>query len=271
MIIATTPNLSNRLPSVAFYLGLAPLARFWRSRSSNTFVQHHYTQAMASAFFLLILFLAACLYDTGECLFLIYFPDFARQLINEWGFLLAYLDYATWLPIIIVVALWITLLGLAITGSTWQVPLLKRLARRPRVVQLSFVANSFILAIVPLTTVLALHATSLTRTSGFGASVYFLFDEGISVPRWGFALGLYRITLQAQQNWGKGCTVLDRLTKDTLHEALANGKVVILATHGNDGCSCCRNRDPATPAITRHHPAVYARQEYQRPQHTQIN
>src|SRR5207249_8834670 len=138
-------------------------------RSSNTFVQHHYTQAMASAFFLLILFLAACLYDTGECLFLIYFPDFARQLINEWGFLLAYLDYATWLPIIVVVALWITLLGLAITGSTWQVPLLKRLARRPRVVQLSFVANSFILAIVPLTTVLALHATSLTRTSGFGA------------------------------------------------------------------------------------------------------
>ena len=141
MIIATTPNLSNRLPSVAFYLGLAPLARFWRSRSSNTFVQHHYTQAMASAFFLLILFLAACLYDIGECLFLIYFPDFARQLINEWGFLLAYLDYATWLPIIVVVALWITLLGLAITGSTWPVPWLKRLARRPRVVQLSFVAT----------------------------------------------------------------------------------------------------------------------------------
>jgi len=96
---------------------------------------------MASAFFLLILFLAACLYDTGECLFLIYFPDFARQLINEWGFLLAYLDYATWLPIIVVVALWITLLGLAITGSTWPVPWLKRLARRPRVVQLSFVAT----------------------------------------------------------------------------------------------------------------------------------
>src|SRR5207249_10287804 len=121
-------------------------------RSSNTFVQHHYTQAMASAFFLLILFLAACLYDTGECLFLICFPDFARQLINEWGFLLAYLDYATWLP---------------------------------------------------------------------------------------------------------------RIDNAEIH---ARRRVDCASP-----LSCCRNRDPATPAITRHHPAVYARQEYQRPQHTQIN
>src|SRR5207237_10554473 len=89
-----------------------------------------------------------------------------------------------------------------------------------------------VLSFVPLITLLALHATSLTRRSGGDAAVYFLYDEGISVPRWGFALGLYRITLRAQQNWGKGCVVLDHLNRETLREALANGKV---ATHGEEG------------------------------------
>jgi len=190
---------------------------------------------MAAFAFFLMFFLAACLYDTGECFFIIQFPDFARQLIEQWGSFLAYLDYASWLLIVALVALWITLLGLTLAGSTWQVPLLKRLMRRPRVIRLSLLANPLVLLFVPLITVLALHATSLTRRSGEAAAVYFLYDEGISVPRWGFALGLYRITLQAQKKWGKGCTVLDSLNRETLRVALANGKVVILATHGKDG------------------------------------
>jgi len=104
-MIATTPNLFDRLLSVAHYLGLGPLAKFWRSGSSNTFVQHHHAPAMAAGFFLLMLVLAACLYDTGECLVVIYFPEIASQLIDNWGPFLACLRYATWLPIVAVVAL----------------------------------------------------------------------------------------------------------------------------------------------------------------------
>ncbi len=37
--------LSDRLLSVAYYLGLAPLAGFRRPRSPNPFVQHHHAQA----------------------------------------------------------------------------------------------------------------------------------------------------------------------------------------------------------------------------------
>jgi len=52
------------------------------------------------------------------------------------------------------------------------------------------------------------------------------------------------LTLQAQQNWGKGCTVLDRLTRETLRESLANGKVVIFAMHGKDGyAETCQKGD----------------------------
>lgn len=94
------------------------------------------------------------------------------------------------------------------------------------------------LALIALTIVLAFHAASLARTSREGAMVYFLYDEGIPVPRWGYALGLYRVTLQAQRNWGKGSTVLDRLNRENLRAALAHGKVVILATHGGGGYAC---------------------------------
>jgi hypothetical protein len=75
----------------------------------------------------------------------------------------------------------------------------------------------------------------LTRRTVDNAKVYFLYDEGIAVPRWGYALGLYRISLQAQRNWGEGSTVLDRLNRQSLCTALASGRVIILATHGDAG------------------------------------
>ena len=62
--------------------------------------------------------------------------------------------------------------------------------------------------------------------------------KALGSPRWGFGLGLYRVSWQAQRNWGKGSTVLDHLTKENLRAALANGRVVILATHGEDGYAC---------------------------------
>jgi hypothetical protein len=234
-MIATPPSPSDRLLSSAGYLGLAPLARLWRSRSSNPFLQHHHAQAMSAVFCLLLLFLAACLFDTAECFVAIRFPEFAQQLTERWGSFLVNLSHAMWLPILALIALWITLLGLALAGSSWQMPLLKRLLHRPWVTRVSFLANSIVLALIPLIAFFALHATSLTRRSSDNAAVYFLYDEGVSVPRWGFALGLYRVSLQAQQKWGRGCTVLDSLNKETLRTALANGKVVILATHGADG------------------------------------
>src|SRR5258708_27644766 len=176
-MIRTAPSLTDRSLSLACYLGLAPLTTFWRSRSSNSFVQHHRDQAMTAVFFLLVLFLAACLYDIVESFFFIEFPDFTGQIINRWGSFLAYLDYAEWLVIGALALLWISFLGLAIGGSTWQVPLLKRLAARPVLVRFSFIVNSLVLALVPLITFLALHAISLTRRMGQGGAVYFLYDE----------------------------------------------------------------------------------------------
>ena len=164
---------------------------------------------------------------------LIRFPELDRRLDPfELG-----LTYALLILLGALFLMWITLLGLALAGSSRQMPLLKHLTRRPRIIRFSSLANSFALALILPISVLAFQATSMTRPCHEGADVYFLYDEGVWVPRWAFALGLYRVSRQAEHNWGKGCTVLDSLNKDNLRQAFASGKVVILATHGQEGCA----------------------------------
>jgi hypothetical protein len=228
-------SLAERCLSVAWYFGLAPFLRSWRPIASNAFIDHHYAQAMAAAFVALVWLFVDAVVEAGETLFLIHFPDSARTFINQWE---PYLTYAMLLPLVVVAGLWMGSVGLALAGSTRPMLLLKRIARKPQLVRVGFGANSFALALVLIVVVLTVHATSLTRRHGEGAAIYFLYDEGIPVPRWGYALGLHRISWEAQRRWGKRCTVLDRLDKETLRAALAHGKVLILATHGADGYAC---------------------------------
>lgn len=233
----TTARPSDRLLSVVCYLGLSPLVRLCRS-SKTPFFQHHQTQAMAALFIALAVFGTIVLFDTAETIVFICFPAFGEYLANRLGSYANWLEFALWVPILAVAVLWISLIGLAIAGSTWPVPLLTRLTRRPRIVRLCSIANTLVFVFIPLIAVFAIYATSLTQRSCAGASVYFLYDEGIPVPRWGYAMGLCRVALQAQRNWGKERTVLDRLNKETLRTALADGKIVIIATHGGNGRAC---------------------------------
>ena len=231
----TRPDLSNRILSAACYLGLAPLARLWRARS-GPFVQHHQRQAMAALFCgFLLLTTVFGLFELGLSAFFILFPKVEESMTEHWGWLGEYAGYALWLPMLALAAVWLTLLGLALAGSTWPIPGLRALSDRAWVVRGTFCANAVAWLLLPCLLVFGLYAVSLTQRSREGAAVYFLYDEGIPVPRWFYAMGLSRIARQAEHNWGRCCTVLDRLTQQTLQTALASGRVVILATHGADG------------------------------------
>src|SRR5579859_284451 len=225
----------NRWLSASYYVGLAPLTRLRRSPFSDPLLQHHYTQAMAALFLLLILFLADCAVESAVCLGLILFPGSGDSFAARFGFLIPYWDKATLLFFVALATLWLAFLGLALVGSSRPMPLLSRVSRWPVTAHVSLIANSLILAAIPFVFIFACWAGSMTRGNCDGAKVYFLYDEGIAVPRWGYALGLSRIALQAQHNWGKGSTVLDHLNQTTLRTTLANGRVLILATHGEDG------------------------------------
>src|SRR5690242_13046573 len=194
-----------RCSGAACYLGFYPLLRLWRRPAPHTFVAHHCAQAMAAGFVALVWLLVDALFEAGETFLLIRFPEFARPFIDQWE---PYLTYALLLPLILLGGLWLVSFGLALAGSTRPVPVLKRVARWRGAVRLSLAASSLVLTLLPIVVLLAVHATSRTRTTGEGAALYFLYDEGIPVPRWGYALGLYRVSLEADRRWGKGSTVL---------------------------------------------------------------
>lgn len=209
--------------------------RSWHAKRQDMFFAHHFTQAMAVLFCLLSAIFGFCLFVTAECLFLTSFPNASQQIIERWGPYLRFIDYVIWPPIVVLAALWIMPAVFALCGSTRPVPLLKQLTRRTWMIRFSLFSNTLMLALAPVIAACALHASSLTRTCHKGASVYFLYDEGVGVPRWFFALGMYRISLQAESHWGKGCTVIDYLNQENLRTALTDGKVLILATHGQYG------------------------------------
>lgn len=219
----------GRLLGAACYFGFAPAVSLVR-RLPSTFFQHHRAHALGMFFLCQMWFVAVLVLDIGEWIALVQFPDLTRH--KEW----LYVEYAAWALLAGLGVFWMMLVLSALRGSTGEMPLLTRLTRWPWVIRFSFVINSIALALIPILAVLALHATSLTRTNGPPAAVYFLYDEGIPVPRWAYALGLYRLSLQTQRN--DQTTVLDRLDKETLRQALAHGRVVIFATHGGDGNAC---------------------------------
>jgi hypothetical protein len=230
-----SPSWSDRWLGASYFLGLAPLTQHLRTGSSDLFRLHHYAQAMAAFFAGLMVLLATCLLEGADCFVAIKSPALTQGAATRFESIVWCLDYVELVVFGGMLLLWVAPLGLAIAGSTRPVPLLNRLVRRPWAIRASFLVNCLVLALVTVVLVIGVHASSLTSRSSNQAAVYFLYDEGIQVPRWGYALGLYRISLQAQRNWGAGSTVLDRLNRQTLRQALANGKVVILATHGDDG------------------------------------
>jgi hypothetical protein len=193
---------------------------------------------MVAFLILFMLLVALLLHDLVELFLLSHHPDFARQLVN---FEKPVWTCIRWFSFFTLSALWLLFIGSCLAGSSRELPVLTRLARRPRIVRLTFALNSLGLIFLALLPVLAIHAISLTRTNREGAAVYVLYDEAIPIPRWAWAVGFYRITSQAQRKWGADSTVLERLNQETLRTALTNGKVLIFATHGSEGYLLANN------------------------------
>jgi hypothetical protein len=77
---------------------------------------------------------------------------------------------------------WLAGLVLALFGSRRTVPLIGRLARRPRLLRLAFAGNASLLAAAARTTALALRAASFTRDDDEPAAAYLLYDDRGSSP-----------------------------------------------------------------------------------------
>src|SRR5262249_43641738 len=196
--------LARRL-ALAFYLGLAPVLLPFGLRRDGPFVRHHAAQAQMLVLGLLAFFVGCLLYGLLLTYLLLYhrafyesFPIFEGWSLPQRDALLPALVGAVWL------LAWVGGVVLAILGSTRGLPLIARLARRPRWLWLAWVVNVLLLGVALLTTAAALHASSLTRDDDEPAPVYLLYDDMGVLPRWIFTLGFYRISLAANARWGPG-------------------------------------------------------------------
>jgi uncharacterized membrane protein len=222
--------------AVTFYLGLAPLLRPCGFRRDEPFVRHHASQALM-ILLLLLAILAGIFVGWGVLSYVIvYRRDLYERLPGIEGWSAPARD--SLLVGIVLLAWFLAWLGglvLALCGSVRPIPLIARLARRPRLLWLARVGNALAWLGILLTTAAALHASSLTREDDEPAAVYLLYDDMGVVPRWVFNLGCYRVSRAATARWGPGCVVVAPLDEHHLRLALRHGRMVILACHGVKG------------------------------------
>lgn len=234
--VSVRPAWKSRLGAVAFYLGLAPLLWRCRIRREDPFVRYHAAQALATVLLLLVVLLVeGILFPALSCL-LVCHRDLYESLPLPDGWspplrdaLLLSLAPLGWL------LAWLGGLTLALAGSWRVLPLVGRLARKPRLLRLALVGNGLALVVVVLTATLAVHASSLTRDDDQPAAAYLLYDDMGAVPRWVFNLGFYRVALAARARWGPDQVVVAPLDERHLRQALRHGRLVCLAVHGREG------------------------------------
>jgi hypothetical protein len=255
--VAVRPGWRERLVAAGFYLGLAPLMRLFRVRRNHPFVEHHAAQALAAILVFLAVLAGYVLYGLGLSYLLVYRRDLYERIPPLGGWATPLRDTFLFAPVFVAWFLgWVGGLLLALFGSRRALPLIGRLARRPRLCRLAFAGNVLLWAVAVLTAGLALHASSLTRDDDEPAAVYVLYDDMGFVPRWVISLGFYRVSLAAREQWGPGSVVVAPLDEHHLRLALRHGRFVYLACHGQGGDIVTARLRIAPPLLVEAGPTV---------------
>jgi len=227
--------MRTRVLSIACYLGFAPEIELFASKSKdNPILQHHTQQALGLFTFLLFSFVFYVIILTMEVIvgfrLELYFPHIVLNPIIENMVFVA--DFILAIPFIVWGVLWMIGITRANRGSTLPIFLIARLAanKTSRVISLvwMFVLQFLLIAAV----FILLRGNQLAHRDQGPASVYMLYETMDNVPRWVFAAGFYPISEVATARWGDGSVVVAPLTRENINEAIRNGRLVFLASHG---------------------------------------
>jgi hypothetical protein len=222
------PSARLRLTAAAFYLGLAPLLSAARLRRADPYLRHHHAQALAFGGLLLVELLAIPI-----CMTLV-----GYLMVEQRAFIESY-------PVETVADVGLAAGGLAVLfaevfgvmqalrGSARGIPLVHRLAVKPRWLATARAGGVAFWCVIALVALVTMHASSLTRRGGAPARAYLLYDDMGVYPGWVFDLGFCRLARAATDHWGPGSVVVAPLAQDTLADALRHGDFVFVASHGS--------------------------------------
>lgn len=217
----------ERIRASLCYLGLFPAGCLVPRLRNSAYMEHHYRQSaiLFGAFLTLLGLLAATMVLLSYLL--VNYREFyvsAHLEVRVLGLLRKlFLAWAVF---------WSFGLGMALLGGARLMPLVHQLARRDRAVRAACgglcALYVVLLALIPL----AVHASSLVPASRQSGSVYMVYEDNNVFPRWIFALAFYPMARAAEDTYGPGSAVLLKISRETVAQALAGGRLVFIGSHG---------------------------------------
>lgn len=216
------------------YMGGLPFLWFTEVRRATPYLRQHYGQAAITFLLLFAVFAAFAVSISVLSYALIFHRSFYEGVHLERHLLTLVRRLSLcW------VVFWAFGLALALLGSTREVLLVTALACRRRLVGAGVLILAAVYVAAACVAPFAIHAASLTHDDARPGELYFIYEDLGKVPRWVFTLGLYRMSLAAREHWGADSVVALRLSEDAIRRARAEGRLVVLATHGKaDGLLC---------------------------------
>ena len=209
------------------YLGLLPLYFLLSRTRTAPFLDHHFRQSVAIYGLLLLITGVSAIAVAALSYLLVFHREFYETLHME-GYILGALRklYVAW------AVFWAFGLAMALLGGMRQMPLVNRLARKKRWVKgtcLCLLAlYGFLLALVPVT----VHACRLVPQDREIGAVYMVYEDNGVFPRWLFALAFYPMARTTEATFGPGQAVLQRISRESIAQALAHGRLVFIGSHG---------------------------------------
>lgn len=222
-------QVRDRFAATAAYMLPAPLKKL-AVRSAGDFAWFHYRQALALSLILGCVILAAGPALVVQAILVVWWETGVSRFR-----LGAALDSLFRAAGVAWALLWIAGVLRAIAGSTKPLPLTSRLQSSKAALRIAIALSAALWLLFGGAVFATAHSLRLARRDPEKpASVYILYDGAVA-RRWVFALGSYPLVLTAESRWGPGSTVIAPLTKKSLKAATANGRLVYLGTHGEEG------------------------------------
>jgi len=222
--------VQERLLDISCYLGFAPI--FWllgSAQRKNSPARHHGQQALALSFLLFCAFLIFVVCFSLHQIILFLSRDLFLSLPLEISF------YVLGGLLAVCLVLWLAGLVSAARGTALKIPFFSQITASKKLMLFSLVWTLFLQVCLVTIVAVAVHSTHLARAEVATADVYMLYDDMGYIPRWVFTFGFYRVSLAAIERWGDGSVVVAPLSGPALNQALQNGRLVYIASHGADG------------------------------------
>lgn len=226
MSIGSTACQQRALAALG-YLGGLPAYYLVPRLRPTPFREHHFRQAVAIHCLLFMILGLSVVTIAVLSYLLVFHREFYERLQME-GYVLGTLRklYLAW------AVFWGFGLSMAVFGSARDMPLVHVLARNKRLVNMTSLClvglYGAILAMIPVT----IHATTLVPVERTTGSVYMVYEDNGIFPRWLFALAFYPMALTTESVIGPGEAVLLHISRESVAEALAGGRIVFIGSHG---------------------------------------